>query len=144
MVIVLDTNVIVSSVINKHGPSAKIRQLWKEHELFDVAVSNPILEEIERVMGKKHIQKRHGWSKEGIHRFVKNLREKCYVVSPTKRVRVVKNDPTDNMFFECALEAQARFIISGNEKHVLKIPQYKGIRVVSPRDFVENIIENAA
>src|SRR5258708_32398812 len=139
MVIVLDTNVLVSSVINQHGPSATIRQLWRDRR-FDLAVSEPILEELERVMGYKHIQKRHGWSKEKIKRFVEHLRAKCYVVTPTKHVHIVKSDPTDNMFFECALESQARFIITGNEKHVLPIKQYKGIKVVGPRDFVENIL----
>jgi predicted nucleic acid-binding protein len=39
---------------------------------------------------------------------------------------------------ECALEAQASFIISG-DKHLLEIKEYKGIKIISPKEFLNEI-----
>jgi putative PIN family toxin of toxin-antitoxin system len=43
-------------------------------------------------------------------------------------------DPKDNKFIECALSAKAKFIITG-DKGLLSIKQFKGIRIITPKDF---------
>jgi len=40
-----------------------------------------------------------------------------------------------NKILECALEAQASFIVSG-DKHLLEIKEYKGIKIISPKEFL--------
>ena len=44
-------------------------------------------------------------------------------------------DPTDNIFLECALDGGASSIISGN-RHLLDIEVYKGIEIVSAKEFL--------
>jgi predicted nucleic acid-binding protein len=43
--------------------------------------------------------------------------------------------PTDNIFLECALDGNADFIISG-DKQLLDIGVYKGIEIVSAKEFL--------
>jgi len=50
----------------------------------------------------------------------------------------VKKDPSDNKILECALEAKTSFIISG-DKHLLEIRECKGIKIVTPKEFLTKI-----
>lgn len=61
------------------------------------------------------------------------------IVAGTTPVNVCQ-DPEDNALFSCAVEAKANYIVSGDEKHVLPIGSYKGVKTVSPREFVEEIL----
>ena len=42
---------------------------------------------------------------------------------------------SDNKVIECAVEAKASFVVSG-DKHLLEIKKYKGIKIVSPKEFL--------
>jgi predicted nucleic acid-binding protein len=48
---------------------------------------------------------------------------------------VISDDPTDNIFFECAIDSNADYIISG-DKHILDFGKYKNIQIVKPKDFL--------
>ena len=52
--------------------------------------------------------------------------------------KVIKEDRPDNKFLACAIAAQASFIISG-DKHLLKLKEFQGIPIVSPREFLKII-----
>jgi putative PIN family toxin of toxin-antitoxin system len=45
-------------------------------------------------------------------------------------------DPKDNKFIECALTADAKFIITG-DKSFLSMKQFKGIKIITPEDFLK-------
>ena len=47
----------------------------------------------------------------------------------------ISPDPKDNKFIECALAAEARFIITGDKK-LLSLNKYKGVRIITPEDFL--------
>lgn len=55
--------------------------------------------------------------------------------SPKENLKLTP-DPTDNKFIECALEANSRFIITG-DKSLLSVKQFKGIKIVTPEDFLK-------
>ena len=50
------------------------------------------------------------------------------VVKPKGRLRVVRRDPSDNKFLECAVAGKARVIVSG-DKDVLSLGRYRQIRI---------------
>ena len=50
------------------------------------------------------------------------------------------NDPDDNKFLECALEANADFLITGNKKH-FPLKSFHRTRIVSPRDFIDTALK---
>jgi predicted nucleic acid-binding protein len=49
---------------------------------------------------------------------------------------VVERDKSDDRILECALEAKADYIISG-DSHLLSLKEYQGIRILSPADFLQ-------
>ena len=64
------------------------------------------------------------------------IKKRAILVTPTRAVSV-SPDPDDNKFLECAEEAGADYLVTGNKRH---FPTKWGhTRVVSPREFIELI-----
>ncbi len=55
----------------------------------------------------------------------------------TPTLRIIDRDPSDDKFIECTVALKAAFIISG-DRHLLDLGDYMGIKIVSPRDFLES------
>lgn len=47
-----------------------------------------------------------------------------------------KNDPSDNRILECAITAEADYIVTGDKNHLLPLKRYKNIRILSPSEFL--------
>ena len=54
----------------------------------------------------------------------------------TYRVLILEDDPDDNRILECALAANASYIISGDE-HLLDLGEYRGIMIISLAGFLK-------
>lgn len=48
----------------------------------------------------------------------------------------VKEDPSDNKFLETALNGKADYIIT-QDNHLLKIKEYKNIKIMAPKEFLK-------
>lgn len=64
------------------------------------------------------------------------LAESAELVFPTDRATGATPDPDDEMVLECALAAEADYIVSGDKKHLLPLREFRGIRIVNPADFL--------
>ena len=53
-------------------------------------------------------------------------------------LKIVKDDPDDDKFIECAVALECRYIISG-DKHLLSVKDYMGIKLLSPKDFLDTV-----
>ena len=71
--------------------------------------------------------------------WVKILTESAELVFPTDRATGATPDPDDEMVLECALAAEADYIVSGDKKHLLPLREFQGIRIVSPADFLRRL-----
>ena len=131
--IVLDTNVIISAAISENGNAAKIFEMMIE-ERFESYTSNDIIEEIIDVFSRKKISKLIKPDDQA--RIVDIFKRFSVIVTRIKKLNVVKDDPKDNMFLECALSAKADYIISG-DTHLLDMGEYNGIKVLSPAQFLK-------
>jgi predicted nucleic acid-binding protein len=56
-------------------------------------------------------------------------------VKVSRRITVIDDDPDDDKFIECAVASRAGFIVSG-DKHLLKLKEYKGIKIMKAADFL--------
>ena len=54
----------------------------------------------------------------------------------TPTLQVVKTDPDDSKFIECAVALKAGCIISG-DKSLTSIQEYVGIKIMTPRQFLD-------
>lgn len=57
-------------------------------------------------------------------------------VSPARKIELIKEDPPDDMFLECAIEAHADYIVSGDD-HLKKLSEFEGIEIVTPKKFLD-------
>ena len=135
MIVVLDTNVLVSATIQERGFSAHIRRLWQAKRL-QVATSEEALSEYRRVLSYPRVIKRHHLPAQALDGVVKRLREKAIVVSGKVAVGTVSEDADDDKSLSIAVEANAGAIVSG-DPHLLNLNVFRGIPIMKPRDFVE-------
>lgn len=131
MRVVLDTNVFISSFLGAGHPR-EIIHLWKEGKIT-LCFLQEILAEYMDVLGRLGLSGRRE-VEEILHLFARNFHS--IFTAKTPSLKLVKSDPDDNKFFECAVALKAQNIISG-DKEVLKIANYAGIRVLNPRQFLE-------
>ena len=113
-----------------------------QDETVQLVIAKPQLVEIGRVLHEPKIQKYLRWNDVTISSYLHDLRTFAEVVSGTTPLQVTQ-DPTDNMLFAAAVEADAKYLVSGDEVHVLAVGLYRGIQTVSPRVFVERVLGSA-
>ena len=133
MIVVMDTNVIISGLLSPTGTPAKIIAQWEAGE-FDVAISMPLLKELEGVLDYERISKYFQEPQEKIGLLLKRLKMVSIKVTPEFRLNVIKDDPSDNRVLECAVAANASFIISGDD-HLLSLGKYQDIIILPPVGF---------
>ena len=137
--IVPDTNVIVSAGTTLESPPTEIIEAWRSGEIA-VATSEPILSEVADVLTRPYFRSVAGWSQSRIDKYMDEFRQSAKIVPGITPVQV-SPDRDDDMLFSCAVEAEAHYIVSGDERHVLSVGSYKGIQTISPRDFVDVILQ---
>lgn len=128
--IVLDTNVIISGLGWK-GKPREIIKLWEKAKIT-FYISAEILNEYIEVLERNIIPANdYKW-------FVRLLEEKknIEIVKPKEHFDIVKEDPDDNIFLDCAIESNVKYIITGND-HLLNLKEFKGIKIITPSDFLE-------
>ena len=133
MRVVLDTNVLVSALLFT-GISSELVSLWQKGTIT-VLLSREILDEYLRVLAypKFHLSEREikGLIEEELLPYVQ-------VIKPETRVRVVKRDPSDNKFLECAVAGKANVLISG-DKELLALRHYRQAHIQTPSGFLETL-----
>lgn len=130
MRIVLDTNIVISALFWDGLPRA-ILDKAREKELT-LLTSEDIETELIRVLGYE----RFGLAPFAIQRIMIDYATYTERIKTTQRLSVIKDDLTDNIFLECAIEGRAKFIISG-DKHLLTLKEYEKIKILKPREFKE-------
>lgn len=131
--LVLDTNVVVSAVINGSGFEAQVLDIALAGRVASF-VTEAILLEYEEVLSRP----KFGFMRADVDAVMRLIRMRATLVHPKRRVRV-SSDEEDNRFLECAAEARADFLVTGNLRH---FPASWGrTRVVTGRQMVELMVD---
>lgn len=128
--VVLDTNVVISSIFWKNSNPHKIVLLAIEQKIQNFT-SQDMITELAKVLMSDFKQ-----PEEFVERQVDLLLAYSEITEPQTKVKAVPEDPKDNMVVECALSANADYIITG-DNHLLKLKEYKGIKILTPREFLD-------
>jgi len=135
---VLDTNVIVSGTIISQGPPAVILNAWREGR-FLLVTSEAIIDEVKRVLNDERIRSSYPNLKSAHVGKITNLLRNHAVMTPGKfSLAVVESDPDDDKFIVAAVEGKAQHIVSGDQD-LLTLKRYRGVRMVTPAQFLESI-----
>ncbi len=130
--VVLDSNVITSGFLFG-GPPARLIEHIVNGTIHGFT-SLPILDEVREVLQRPKL----GLSPEQAFRLIEELHNSCALVKPSRRVRAIIDDPDDDMILECAFEANADLIISG-DAHLLNLGCWEHIRILSPSRALKEI-----
>lgn len=125
--VVPDTNIIISSIFWRGLPYEVMhRGLSGEYKLI---ISPEILQELAETLRNKF-----QFPEEGIWALIDILLTNCHLIEPTTELDVVR-DKKDNKIIECAADANADYIITG-DPDLLELNEFKGIRIVTAREFL--------
>ena len=125
MRVVLDTNVIISGMINTDGTPAQIINLLMNGRIT-ILYDSRILKEYEEVLSRK----KFGFNKNVLAPILDHIRnEGEYVTAEPMSVKFVDED--DKMFYEVTRTAKAKCIVTGNKDHY---PNEELVK--SPKEFI--------
>lgn len=132
--VVLDTSVLVSAFGWK-GPERSVYRLCWEAEL-QMVTSAALLAELEQVLGYP----KFNLEPAEIEAVLADVRSTAVLVAPDRSVRAVPDDPADDRVLECALEAGADWIVSG-DRHLLDLDSFEGIPVVRAPELLRQVTD---
>jgi putative PIN family toxin of toxin-antitoxin system len=130
--LVTDTNIVVSGTLVDKGPSAAILELATSRQV-QMFVSPAILAEYENVLRRPRFK----LDPARITALLRLLASVSIEVLPS-RTLTTSPDETDNRFLECAEEAGADFLVTGNIRHFPS--QWQTTKIITPRNFIDLII----
>ncbi len=105
MIVVLDTNVLVSALLSASGPPAEIIRRWEGGD-FEVIVSPRMLAELDRALGYPQVSKNLRHTPEQRNAFIRSYAAAATLVEPQTDLDVIQDDPGDNKILECAVEGE--------------------------------------
>lgn len=131
MRVVLDTNTVISALLFS-GTASHLVPLWQARRVT-VLVSGDILQEYLRVLAYPKFK----LSDEEIRRLIE---EELLPFVETVRVRrhlaVVRRDPEDNRFLECAVAGRARHLVTGDQD-LRELGTYRGVTILTVGEFLQ-------
>ncbi len=136
--IVIDTNVIVSSLIQRSYPNFIINEIFIGDK-FQLCVSAQLMSEYYEVLSRPKFANFKDFFLRAEMLLVE-IEAKAVNYSPTIKLNIIA-DEDDNMILELADECVADFIITGNTND-FTLPSYKQTKIVSPRTYWEQYKPN--
>lgn len=134
MRIVIDTNVVISAVFFGGIPRRIIEAVMEGR--FCVCGTVSIIEEYEEVIREMIERKQGTLRRDMLTPFIKRI-EIVNVITPVGICR----DPDDDKFISCAIDARAKYIVSG-DKDLLVLEKYRDIEIITAHDFDSRFLES--
>ena len=135
MKVVLDTNVLLSGLMLPESVPGRIVRAWRAAQ-FELVFSEPMLDEVGRVLAYPKIEKRLKWDQDTISRFLLLLRFKADVVDISSATVEVPRDPQDAPVLATLVVGGADYLVSG-DKDLLALRHVYPI--VTPAEFANRL-----
>ena len=127
---VADTNVYVSAIV--FGGNCEEVLVLARAGLVDLYVSPHILTELRDVLGRTF-----AWPPARVREALAEVSALASLVRPARTVEGITSHEQDHRILECALAANADFLVTGDKRHLQRLKTFQGIRIVSPRAFLD-------
>jgi putative PIN family toxin of toxin-antitoxin system len=137
--VVVDTNVWVSALLNRHGYPAQVLSALQAGR-FTALVSNPLLSELAEVLSRPRIARKYGVTQTDGEELATLVRERGVEVTVTGSLRLCR-DPDDDVILETALLGGADVVVSRDEdlkgdEELVRVLLTAGIETLSVRRFL--------
>ena len=136
--VVLDANVIISGIIAPLGASAAILDAWQA-EYIEVVTCPGLIGEVAEKLALPRIRDKYGLTDAEVRNIVVRLSQAACVVPGQVPVSPAPPDPDDTMVVSAAVEANARYVVTG-DKGLLEFAPQSPCPIVSPRQFWEEAL----
>jgi len=130
MRIVLDTNVLISSLISAGGSADQVMQIVRKGEA-ELILSPFILDELRRVLTEKFALPGNA-----VDKALQRFRRLATILRPTVSIDVIKEKQTDNRILECAVAGKVDYLITGDKRHILPLGSIRGIPIITVAEFL--------
>lgn len=131
--IVLDTNVLVSGLLNPHGAPGRVVDLVIAGEVR-VAYDDQLVAEYREVL----IRPKFSFDPRDVREVLRGLTADGVPVT-ARPVAATLPDPDDLPFLEVALAARAEALVTGNLRHFPTRSRPRGLRVEAATDFLRRV-----
>lgn len=138
--VVLDSNVIISSLLKSTSASSKIMELWTKH-YFDLISSTYIITEVKKTLSDKELLKKYRFSPTKQSRLISRLVHFSKMVNPTIISNIVR-DQKDNPVISTAISGHANYLVTGDQDLLVlaKHKQIQPLEILSPTDFLHEFM----
>ena len=128
MRVVFDTNIYISAVAIPGGNAdeAYVEVMRGRFELF---TSVAILTETARVL-----QAKFEWTEDKVRQAIHDISQTATVLRPRPTRHLLKDEP-DNRILECAVAAQAQWVVTG-DRHLLTLKYHGDCEICSLASFL--------
>ena len=128
--VVLDTNILVSAMLSRHGPPAQILRIVLEDPEIQLCVSAQVYAEYDEVLRRPRLK----LGEAEIEGMLGMVRQRALWVRPAEDVRGC-SDPDDDIFLACAQAARAQYLVTGNTRHFPS--QWDLTSILTAREFLD-------
>lgn len=132
MKILIDTNIIVSGLLWNNKESLILNEIFKGK--FEAVVSSEIIDEYKHALTKV-LYKLERYFDYDFSRILNSFS----VIDSNTRIFICR-DSKDNKFLECAFDAKAYYIVSGDKDLTSikdEVKDYFGIEIITAKDFCD-------
>lgn len=127
MIIVLDTNIVISAYLWGGKPGLIIRAIRKRQ--LEARTSDAILKELRRALLRPKLSKVLGRVRRTPEEIIAEYQQLCLQVEPVSITRTAA-DPDDDVVLGTAIAARADLLISGDH-HLLNLGSNAGVQIVN-------------
>ena len=132
-VAVVDTNLLLSALINPSGLPQRVLLAWADQRRFTLATCAFQLAELRDVTRRSSVA--HYFRPAQAGRMINQL-QALALIAPEPLPRVdASPDPFDNFLLGCAMATHAHFVVSGDKSDVLALGRHATSRIVTMREF---------
>ena len=124
--IVFDINILVSALISDGKP----RHLWFRavRNEFNLVLSSKMRSQFLAVISRKKFQ--DYLTDKDIIEFIQILDNTAKLVRPVSGIKVIEEDPDDNLILATALGGKVDYIVSG-DRHMLDLAEFGDVKIVT-------------
>jgi putative PIN family toxin of toxin-antitoxin system len=137
MIIVLDTNVIVSGILKPFSKAASILRLVADGTI-QLAYDLRLLSEYRDISSRSQFNFPRG----DVDAFLAQVEEEGFLVSG-RPLEIHLPDPDDEPFLEVALAGKVGALVTGNKRHFPMGRKHGGVKILSPNEFLELLKERS-
>lgn len=135
MKVTVDTNFLISATQWNYSVAHKLlnKFILSEGKIFKIFTTQDILDETVEVL-----ERDFKYSKSEAKNIIEKILLFASLIESNQKIEIIKDDPDDNQVIGCAIESSSDYIIT-YDKHLLKIKEYKGIKILKPEEILKII-----